>query len=60
MKPKYGADFAVDWVDENQAVEIFHFEIDGRNTEEFLLNLNILEKFIAATDWEKKAKELFK
>lgn len=58
MKPKYGADFAVDWVDENQAVEIFHFEIDGRNTEEFLLNLNILEKFIAATDWEKKAKEL--
>jgi len=58
MKPKYGADFAVDWVDEEQAVEIFHFEIDGRNTEEFLLNLSKLEKFIASTDWEKKAKEL--
>lgn len=58
MKPKYGADFAVDWVDEDQAVEIFHFELDARNSEEFLLNLSKLEKFIDSTDWESKAKDL--
>jgi len=58
MKPKYGADFAIDWVDENQAVEIFHFELDARNYEEFLLNLQKLESFIDGTDWENQSKLL--
>ena len=58
MKPKYGADLAIDWVDEDQAVEIFHFEIDARDYDEFLLNLSKLENFINTTDWEVKANQL--
>mgnify|MGYP001226253004 CR=1 FL=1 len=58
LKPKYGADFAVDWVDENQAVEIFHFELDARDYDEFLSNLDKLENFIDNTDWESKAHDL--
>ena len=58
LKPKYGADFAIDWVDENQAVEIFHFELDARDYNEFKLNLDKLENFIDSTDWESKAKDL--
>jgi hypothetical protein len=58
LKPKYGADFAIDWVEETQAIEIFHFELDARDYNEFLLNLEKLEDFIDNTDWESKAHEL--
>ena len=42
----------------NQAVEIFHFELDARDYNEFKLNLDKLENFIDSTDWESKAKDL--
>ena len=58
MKPKYGADFAIDWVDESQAIEIFHFEIDCRDYDEFNNNLYRLEKFIESINWFEMGKKL--
>jgi hypothetical protein len=58
IKPKYGLDFAIDWIDNEQIVEIFHIELDCRNYDIFIDIVNKLQMFIETTNWESKGIEL--
>ena len=57
-KPKYGLDFAIDWIDEDQVIEMFHIELDCRDYDKFVDIVEKLEKFIETTDWQAKGAEL--
>jgi hypothetical protein len=50
--PKYGLDFAIDWIDRDQVIELFHIELDCRNYKKFVDIVSKLETFIETTDWE--------
>jgi len=56
-KPKYGLDFAIDWIDERQVVELFHIELDVRDYYKFKDIVEKLQMFIHSTDWEHAAKK---
>ena len=56
-KPKYGLDFAIDWIDEGQVVELFHIEMDVRDYNKFKDIVEKLEMFIQSTDWNHAAKK---
>lgn len=58
IKPKYGLDFAIDWIDENQIIEMFHVELDCRDYSTFVDIVDKLQTFIETTDWENKGREL--
>ena len=51
-KPKYGLDFAIDWIDDAQVIELFHIELDCRDYDKFSDIVSKLEIFIEATDWD--------
>ena len=51
-KPKYGLDFAIDWIDDGQVIELFHIELDCRDYDKFSDIVSKLETFIEATDWD--------
>lgn len=52
-KPKYGLDFAIDWIDESQVIELFHIELDCRDYDKFCDIVSKLEKYILSADWNK-------
>lgn len=58
IKPKYGLDFAIDWIDKDQITEMFHIELDCRDYTLFTDVVQKLQVFIEKTDWESKGKEL--
>ena len=58
IKPKYGLDFAIDWIDKSQIIEIFHIELDCRDYHVFVDVVEKLQNFIEHVDWESKASEL--
>jgi len=57
-KPKYGLDFAIDWIDEEQVIEMFHIELDCRDHDTFVDIVEKLQVFIESTDWQSKGEEL--
>jgi hypothetical protein len=58
IKPKYGLDFAIDWIDDGQIIEMFHIELDSRDYDMFIDTVKKLQVFIEATDWSSKGEEL--
>lgn len=58
IKPKYGLDFAIDWIDNEQVVEMFHIELDCRDYDTFVDIVEKLQVFIETTDWQSKGEEL--
>ena len=61
MKPKWGIDLSIDYVDDNGNVfEIFHYEWDDFDFKKVQLKKEQIEKFALSQDWEKSAQELFK
>ena len=58
IKPKYGLDFAIDWIDNEQVVEMFHIELDCRDYDVFVDIVEKLQVFIETTDWQSKGEEL--
>ena len=52
-KPKYGLDFAIDWIDESQVIELFHIELDCRDYDKFCDIVNKLEKYILSAEWNR-------
>lgn len=59
-KPKYGLDFAIDWIDETQVIELFHIELDCRDYDKFTDIVSKLEKYILSTDWNTVGKSFIK
>ena len=56
IKPKYGLDFGIDWIDDNKVVELFHIELDCRDYKKFCDIVKTLEMYISNLDWETSAK----
>lgn len=53
MRPKWGLDFSMDWVDrEGNAFEVLHWEWDGFDYEEVQVRKLQVQAVLLTTDWE--------
>lgn len=59
IKPKWGIDFSLDYVDEDRSntMELFHYEWDSDSLEEVEEKKEVIEKLLYNTDWNNFAKE---
>jgi hypothetical protein len=61
MRPKWGMDLSVDYVDESGNVfELLHWEYDGFNYEEITDKKKQIEKYFLSIDWNSAAQEMLK
>jgi len=51
MKPKWGLDFSLDWVDNEICFELFHIELDRFDRDELVEYKERAEEIILGTDW---------
>lgn len=58
IKPKWGLDFSLDWVDHNGCTEVIHIEQDFKTYEEACEAKEKLEELIDNTDWLDGAKQI--
>ena len=52
IKPKFGIDFSLDWIDEDSCFELFHIELDRFNRDEIQRYKQKAERIILNTDWK--------
>lgn len=55
LKPKWGIDISIDYVDQHKAFEVFHYEWDDFNYDRVLAKQQELEKIIVNADWQQLA-----
>ena len=55
---KWGLDMALDWADEDGAVEIIHIEMDSYDYNEVVEDKQRIEEFVLNTDWEDAAHKI--
>jgi len=61
MRPKWGMDISVDYVDSNGNVfELLHWEYDGFNYQEIADKKIHIEKFLLSIDWDHAAREMIR
>ena len=56
MKSKWGIDISIDYVDQDKAFEVFHYEWDDFNYEVVLEKQLEIEEIVLSTDWENLSK----
>jgi len=52
LKPKWGLDFALEYYNNTDALEVLHIELDYNNYEQALKIKDLLENKILNTDWQ--------
>ena len=61
MRPKWGLDFSMDWVDrDGNAFEILHWEFDGFSYEEIMSAKKMIEPILLGIDFEQAGKDMLK
>jgi hypothetical protein len=60
IKPKWGHDFCLDWIDEEGVTEIIHWEWDFTRYQNFKNHLAAMENLVLNTNWDKHAKTILK
>ena len=61
MRPKWGMDISVDYVDaDGNVFELLHWEYDGFNYQEIADKKTHIEKFLLAVDWNSAAAEMIR
>lgn len=60
LQNKWGLDFALEYYDQENSLEVLHIETDYKNYEEALQGKEIFEKKLLATDWHDFVKSLIK
>lgn len=60
IRPKWGIDFSLDWVDHNICMEVIHIEQDFYSIEEAQAAKQRLEHIIENTDWTQGAQDLIR
>ena len=59
MKPKWGLDFSIDYVDKDKNVfEVLHWEWDSFSYEEIQAKKDNMDKFLVSIDWQESALEI--
>ena len=52
IKPKYMADFCIDWIENDTVFELMHIEHDFHDFNLYKEHVAMLEKLIVSLDWE--------
>jgi hypothetical protein len=61
MRPKWGMDISVDYVDaDGHVFELLHWEYDGFNYQEIADKKTHIEKFLVTVDWNSAAAEMIR
>jgi len=59
MKPKWGLDFSIDYVDDRGNVfEVLHWEWDSFSYDEIQDKKNKMDNFLSGVDWNQSAKQI--
>jgi hypothetical protein len=60
MRPKWGIDISIDYVDYPHVFEVFHFEWDDFEYEKVAAKQEKIEKIVLNTDWDDAAQTLIR
>jgi len=61
MRPKWGMDISVDYVDgDGHVFELLHWEYDGFDCQEIIKKKIAIEKFLLSLDWDGAAEEMIR
>lgn len=59
VRPKWGIDFSIDWIDDSGALELVHFEYDSYHFEQAVAFKVMAEQIIGRTNWQDFSKDVY-